>query len=63
MAYRRTQHFLSVHSRPDVDMAEFVRFENQREPSSLAARGSLRTGKKSVIVALKHKRVEQVQSD
>ena len=42
-----TQLFLSVQSRPDADMAEFFRFENQREPLSLADRGSLRTGKKS----------------
>ena len=45
-----TQLFLSVQSRPDADMAEFVRFENQREPPSLADRGSLGTGKKSDIV-------------
>ena len=45
-----TQLFLSVQSRPDADMAEFFRFENQREPPSLADRGSLRTGKKSDIV-------------
>ena len=31
-------------------MADFFRFENQREPPSLADRGSLRTGKKSDIV-------------
>ena len=42
-----TQLFLSVQSRPDADMAEFFRFENQREPLILADRGSLRTGKKS----------------
>ena len=42
-----TQLFLSVQSRPDADMADFFRFENQREPLSLADRGSLRTGKKS----------------
>ena len=45
-----TQLFLSVQSRPDADMADFFRFENQREPPSLADRGSLRTGKKSDIV-------------
>ena len=42
-----TQLFLSVQSRPDADMAEFFRFENQREPLSLADHGSLRTGKRS----------------
>ena len=42
-----THLFLSVQTRPDADMAEFFRFENQREPLSLADRGSLRTGKKS----------------
>ena len=42
-----TQLLLSVQSRPDEDMAEFFRFENQREPLSLADRGSLRTVKKS----------------
>ena len=42
-----TKLFLSVQSRPDADVAEFFRFENQREPLSLADRGSLRTGKKS----------------
>ena len=42
-----TQRFLSVQSRPDADMAELFRFENQKEPLSLADRGSLRTGKKS----------------
>ena len=41
------QLFMSVQSRPDADMADFFRFENQREPLSLADRGSLRTGKKS----------------
>ena len=45
-----TQLFLSVQSRPDSDMADCFRFENQREPPSLADRGSLRTGKKSDIV-------------
>ena len=42
-----TQFFMSVQSRPDADMAEFFRFENQREPLSLADRGSLRTVKTS----------------
>ena len=45
-----TQLFLSLQSRPDADIAEFFRFENQREPPSLADRGSLRSGNKSDIV-------------
>ena len=45
-----TQLFLSLQSRPDADMAEFFRFENQREPPSLADRGSLRSGSKSDIL-------------
>ena len=42
-----TQLFMSVQSSTDADMAEFFHFENQREPLSLADRGSLRTGKKA----------------
>ena len=34
----------------DANTADIFRFENQREPPSLADRGSLRTGKKSDIV-------------
>ena len=45
-----TQLFLSLQSRPDANMADFFRFENQREPPSLADRGSLRAGKKSDII-------------
>ena len=41
---------LPLQSRPDVNMADFFRFENQREPPSLAVRGSLRAGKKSDIL-------------
>ena len=44
-----TQLFLSLQSRPDANMADLFRFENQREPPSLADRGSLRAGKKSDI--------------
>ena len=59
-----TQLFLSVQSRPNADMADFFRFENQREPPSLADRGSLRTGKSRTLWnALKHQLVEQVQPD
>ena len=45
-----TQLFLSLQPRPDANMADFFRFENQREPPSLADRGSLRAGKKSDIL-------------
>ena len=45
-----TQLFLSLQSRPDANMPDFFRFENQREPPSLADRGSLRAGKKSDIL-------------
>ncbi len=48
------QLFLSLQSRPDAEMTEFFRFENQRkserEPPSLADRGSLRFGTKSDIL-------------
>ncbi|KAL8593397.1 hypothetical protein ACOMHN_067072 [Nucella lapillus] len=36
--------------RPDADMEEFFRYENQREPPSLSNQGSLRSGKKSDIL-------------
>ena len=45
-----TQLFLSLQSRPDADVADFFRFENQKEPPSLADRGSLRSGTKSDIL-------------
>ena len=45
-----TQLFLSLQSRPDANMADFFRFENQREPPSMADRGPLRAGKKSDIL-------------
>ena len=45
-----TQLFLALQLRPDANMADFFRFENQREPPSLADRGSLRAGKKSDII-------------
>ncbi|KAL8561604.1 hypothetical protein ACOMHN_024839 [Nucella lapillus] len=45
-----TQLFLSLQSRPDADMTDFFRFENQREPPSLADRGLLRSGTKSDIL-------------
>ena len=45
-----TQLFLSLQSRPDADISDFIRFENQREPPSLADRGRLRSGTKSDIL-------------
>ena len=45
-----TQLFLSLQSRPDANMADFFWFETQREPPSLADRGSLRAGKTSGIL-------------
>ena len=45
-----TQVFLSLQSRPNADMTDFFQFENQREPPSLADRGSLRSGTKSDIL-------------
>jgi len=46
-----TKLFLSFQSRPDAEMAEFVRCENQREPPSLSNQSSLRSGNKSDILA------------
>ena len=45
-----TQLFLSLKSRPDADMSDFFRFENQREPPSRVDRGSPRSGTKSHIL-------------
>ena len=45
-----THLFLSLQSRPDANMADFFRFENQRKPPSLAVRESLRDGKMSDII-------------
>ncbi|KAL8582187.1 hypothetical protein ACOMHN_004106 [Nucella lapillus] len=45
-----TKLFLSLQSRPDADMEEFSRYENQREPPSLSNQGSFRSGKKSDIL-------------
>ena len=42
-----TKLFLSLQSRPDADMEEFFRYENQRKPPSLSNQGSLRSGNKS----------------
>ena len=43
------QIFLLLHSCQDARMADFLLFDNLREPPSLADRGSLRVGKKSDI--------------
>lgn len=45
-----TQLFLSLQSRPDANMEDFFKFENQREPPSLSDRGMLRSGTKSDIL-------------
>ena len=45
-----TQLFLSLQSRPDADIMDFFRIENQREPPSLADQGSLRAGTKSDVL-------------
>ncbi|MES9879449.1 MAG: hypothetical protein ABW185_01030 [Sedimenticola sp.] len=42
--------FLSIQSRPDFDLNDFFRFENQREPPSLSNQGQLRSGKKSDVL-------------
>ena len=46
-----TQLFLSMKSRPDADLDEFFRYENQKEPPALSDQGKLRLGKKSDILA------------
>ena len=45
-----TQLFLSLQSRPNADMMDFFQYENQKQPPSLADRGSLRSGTKSDIL-------------
>ena len=42
--------FLSLQSRPDFDLDDFFKFENQKEPPSLSDQGMLRHGKKSDIL-------------
>ena len=44
-----TKLFLSLQSRPNSNLEEFFKFENQREPPSLADHGNLRSGSKSNI--------------
>ena len=46
-----TQLFLSLQSRPDADILDFFRYENQKEPPSLADRGMMRSGAKSDILS------------
>ena len=46
-----TQLFLSLQSRPDADIMDFFRYENQKEPPSLADRGMMRSGAKSDILS------------
>ena len=45
-----TQLFLSLQSYPDSNISDFLQYENQREPPSLADRGLLRSGVKSDIL-------------
>jgi len=49
-----TQLFLSLQSRPDADMLELFKFENQRVPPALSDRSSLRAGTKSDILKCIH---------
>ena len=44
------QFFISLQSRPEADMIEFFRFENQRDPFTLAVNGVLRSGTKLNIL-------------
>ena len=45
-----TKLFISLQARPDADIIEFFKHENQREPPSLSDRGKLRSGTKSDIL-------------
>ena len=47
-----TKLFLSLQSRPESNMEDFFKFENQREPPSLSDNGNLRMGTKSHILQL-----------
>ena len=42
--------FLSLQSRPDFDLDNFFKYENQKEPPSLSDQGELRSGKKSDVL-------------
>ena len=46
-----TQLFISLQSRPEADMVDFFKYENQREPSSLSDCGLLGAGNKLDILA------------
>ena len=48
------QLFLSLQSRPDADMQEFFKFENQQELPALSDRSTLRAGTKSDILKCIH---------
>ena len=45
-----TKLFMSLQARPDADIEDFFKHENQREPPSLSDRGKLRSGTKSDIL-------------
>ena len=42
--------FLSLQSRPDFDLDNFSKYENQKEPPSLSDQGQLRSGTKSDVL-------------
>ena len=42
--------FLSLQSRPDFDLDNFFKYENQKEPPSLSDQGKLRSGTKSDVL-------------
>ena len=42
--------FLSLQSRPDFDLDNFFKYENQKEPPSLSDQGKLRSGTKSAVL-------------
>jgi len=46
-----TRMFMSLQARPNADICNFFKYENQREPPSLSDRGKLRSGTKSDIVS------------
>ena len=45
-----TKLFISLQSRPEADMVDFFKYENQREPSSLSDCGLLGAGNKLDIL-------------
>ena len=46
-----TKLFMSLQARPDTEMQDFFKHENQREPPSLSDQGKLRSGTKSDVLA------------